>query len=414
MSLKIAVVGSGISGLTSAYMLSRHYEVHLFEASDMLGGHTHTVSVNSGNQTANIDCGFIVFNNKTYPNFTKILDHEKIPYEKSEMSFSFYAPQKDFYYNGHSLTSLFSDVRNLYNLSFYRMLRDIVTFNMTSKRMLSSDSVQEITLNTFLSHKKYSTLFINSYLVPMISAIWSCPKEKALEMPLSFLLNFYENHGLLNLINRPQWYVIKHGSSQYIPTLTSRYKENVHLHSKVTHIRRKDNHVELYVDGSSHRFDKVIIATHSDEALQMLENPTQAESDILGAIKYEKNKILLHTDTSVMPPSRKAWASWNYYENESGVCTLNYYANRLQNLRVTQDFIVSVNLQDQIAEDKILVEKDFSHPILNQNAVDAQRQFSTINGINNTYFCGAYWGNGFHEDGVNSAQSVYNAIRHSQ
>lgn len=414
MSQKIAVVGSGISGLTSAYILSRHYEVHLFEANDTLGGHTHTVSVSSDKQTVNIDCGFIVFNKKTYPNFTQMLDQEKIAYEKSEMSFSFYAPKRDFYYNGNSLTSLFSDVRNLYKPPFYRMLLDIISFNITSKKMLSADSIQEITLKNFLENKKYRALFINSYLVPMISAIWSCPKEKALEMPLSFLLNFYENHGLLNLINRPQWYVIKNGSSQYISSLISRFKDNVHLSNKVTNIRRKDNFVEIYVDGSSHRFDKVVIATHSDEALQLLENPSKAESDILGAIKYENNKIILHTDTSVMPPNRKAWASWNYYENESGACTLNYYANRLQNLNVPQDFIVSVNLQDHIAQDKILVKRNFSHPILNQNAVDAQKQFSTINGINNTYFCGAYWGNGFHEDGVNSAQSVCNAIRNSK
>ncbi|MBN9288229.1 MAG: hypothetical protein BGO43_09710 [Gammaproteobacteria bacterium 39-13] len=411
MSLKIAVIGSGISGLTSAYILSQYHDVHLFEANDTLGGHTHTVAINSDHQVSNIDCGFIVFNKKTYPNFTKILDKEKILYEKSEMSFSFYAPKNNFYYNGHSLTSLFCDSRNLYNPAFYRMLYDIFKFNTQSKKKLRNKAIHQISLKTYLAMSNYSSLFIDSYLVPMVSAIWSCPKKKALEMPLSFLLNFYENHGLLNFINRPQWYVIKNGSSQYIPKLISRFKNNIHLSAKVRNISRKGEQVEIFVNGNPLAFDKVIIATHSNEALEMLEQPNAAEIAILGAIKYEDNQIILHNDTKVMPPNKKAWASWNYYENASGVCTLNYYANRLQNLSLEQDFIVSVNLQDQIDPDKILMKKNFSHPILNQEAIDAQLQFSNINGINNTYFCGAYWGNGFHEDGVQSAQRVCAELR---
>lgn len=406
MSLKIAVIGSGISGLTSAYILSQHHDVHLFEANDTLGGHTHTVAVETGNQTAHIDCGFIVFNKKTYPSFTKILDKENVPYEKSEMSFSYYSPQKEFYYNGHSLISLFSDVKNLYNTAFYKMLYDIVVFNLQSKASLRKKTLHDLSLKAYLAQKNYSTLFVDAYLVPMISAIWSCPKEKALEMPLSFLLNFYENHGLLNLINRPSWYVVKNGSQQYIPMLTARYKDNIHLSARVTNIIRKNNKVDIHVNDASLAFDKVVIATHSNEALQMLEEPTEAERTLLGAILYEDNQITLHSDTTVLPPNRKAWASWNYYQNESGVCTLNYYANRLQNLQMAKDFIVSVNLQDQIAPKEIYKQMIFSHPIINQAAVNAQNQFPLLNGANNTYFCGAYWGNGFHEDGVQSAQRV--------
>ncbi|MGE3318926.1 MAG: NAD(P)/FAD-dependent oxidoreductase [Candidatus Berkiella sp.] len=404
MSLKIAVIGSGISGLTSAYILSQRHEVHLFEANDTLGGHTHTVTVTSDGHVANIDCGFIVFNKKTYPNFTKILDKEKVPYEKSEMSFSFYSPSKQFYYNGHSLKSLFCDTKNLYNLPFYKMLFDIVTFNRHSKKLIHRHQVEQISLKDYLTQASYGELFIECYLVPMISAIWSCPKEKVLDMPIPFLLNFYQNHGLLDIFNRPQWYVIKNGSTQYIPSLISRCKENIHLSSKVENIIRIGNQVTISVNGTTQIFDKVVIATHSDEALQMLAEPTSAEQAILGSISYEKNDIVLHSDVSVMPPQKKAWASWNYYENHNGVCSLNYYANRLQNLSLKQDFIVSVNLQNKIAKEKIYMNKTFYHPILNHQAINAQQDFPTINGVNNTYFCGAYWGNGFHEDGVLSAQ----------
>lgn len=406
MSLKIAVIGSGISGLVSAYLLSQQHEIHLFEANDTLGGHTHTVKVNHSSQAVNIDCGFIVFNKKTYPHFTALLDKEQVSYEKSEMSFSYYDPKKAFYYNGHSLSSLFSDKKNLFNGEFYRMLFDIVLFNRTAKSLIKKNQLNSLTLRDYLQQKSYSSLFINTYLIPMISAIWSAPKAKVPDMPLSFLLRFYENHGLLDLYDRPDWYVIKNGSSQYIPKLTERFKENIHLSSKVDKVARKNNQVAVTVNQQTHQFDKVIIAAHSDEALKMLEQPTEHELAILGAILYEANHITLHTDIRVLPPSPKAWASWNYYENQSGVCTLNYYANRLQNINMNQHYIVSVNLEDQIAEDSIIKQMIFSHPVITQAALNAQKQATLINGHNNTYFCGAYWGYGFHEDGVRSALAV--------
>jgi len=403
MSLKIAVVGSGISGLVSAYLLSQKYEVHLFEANDTLGGHTHTVKVNHSSQNVNIDCGFIVFNKKTYPHFTALLEKEHVAYEKSEMSFSYFDPKTAFYYNGHSLNSLFSDKKNFFKSAFYRMLFDIVLFNRNAKSLLKNSQLDSLTLQDYLQHKNYSPLFINTYLIPMISAIWSAPKAKVPDMPLAFLLRFYENHGLLDLYDRPDWYVIKNGSNQYIPKLIERFKENIHLSSKVDKIVRKNNQIAIVVNQQTHQFDKVIIAAHSDDALKMLEQPTDQEIAILGDILYEANHITLHTDIRVLPPRQKAWASWNYYENQSGVCTLNYYANRLQNMDSNQHYIVSVNLEDEIAEDSIIKQMTFSHPVITQAALKAQKKVGLINGQNNTYFCGAYWGYGFHEDGVQSA-----------
>ncbi len=406
MPYKIAVIGSGISGLVCAYILSREHEVHVFEANDTIGGHTHTVPVTCQNHMFNIDCGFIVFNKKTYPNFTQLLEQENINYQPSEMSFSFYNPSKSFYYNGHSLSTLFADKSNIVNPYFYRMLVDILKFNLSSKKTLKNNLLDDITLEKYLAKHTYSKLFVSSYLIPMIAAIWSCPQDKVLQMPLSFLLRFYDNHGLLDLYSRPPWYVITNGSSSYIPKLTARYKENVHVSCKVNKLSRNDNQVVVHANGASHTFDKVVIATHSDEALHLLEKPSDDEVEILSNIHYQNNQITLHTDASILPLNKKAWASWNYYKNKSGVCTLNYYANRLQNLKSKKDYIVSVNLIDEIKEESIIKKMNFSHPIFSRNAIKSQEKIGLINGVQNTYFCGAYWGNGFHEDGVASALKV--------
>lgn len=406
MSYRIAVIGSGISGLVCAYLLSRKHDVHLFEANESLGGHTHTVAVENTDETVNIDCGFIVFNKKTYPNFTKLLELENIAYQPSEMSFSFYDPENGFYYNGHSLNSLFADKRNLTNPFFYTMLIDILKFNFSSKRLLKNAALEDITLEDYLSKRHYSKLFISSYLIPMISAIWSCPQDKVLQMPLSFLIQFYNNHGLLDLYSRPPWYVIQNGSSRYITKLIARFKDNIHVSSKVNKISRVNNHVLLHVNHGTHTFDKVIIATHSDEALKLLDEPSNHEVNILSNFLYQNNQITLHTDTRILPPNKKAWASWNYYKNNTGVCTLNYYANRLQSLKDKTDYIVSVNLKDEIAKHSIIREINFSHPIFSSAAIKAQQNADVLNGSRNTYFCGAYWGNGFHEDGVVSALKV--------
>jgi len=411
MSLKIAVIGSGISGLVSAYLLSKQYEVHLFEANDALGGHTHTVTIPEVHKPLHIDCGFIVFNKKTYPSFTKLLEKEQIAYQMSEMSFSYYSPQKAFYYNGHTLGSLFCDEKNRYSLPFYRMLFDIVQFNQESKKVIRKKIFSELTLRDYLTQKNYSRLFIDTYLVPMISSIWSTPKDKALEMPLQFLLTFYQNHGLLDLFCRPPWYVIQGGSASYIPKLVARCRENVHLSSKVSGLIRKNERIYITVNGAEHVFDKVVIATHANEALKLLSDPTEQEIAILSRFAYQDNQITLHTDSSVLPPHKKGWASWNYYENESGNCTLNYYANRLQNLKTDKDFIVSVNLEDKISSASIVKQLSFSHPILSVEAVRAQKQVALIDGKQNTFFCGAYWGNGFHEDGMQSALRVCNALK---
>lgn len=412
MNKKVAVIGSGISGLTCANLLKSKFDVHLFESSDRLGGHTYTVKIPEAERNINIDCGFIVFNMKNYPNFVKLLPKNYLEFEKSEMSFSYYSPKRNFYYNGHNLQSIFSDKRNFTNPSFYKMLVDIILFNNKAKFLLKNTEILNISLKEYLTKNSYGHYFVDFYLVPMISAIWSMGKDDCLDMPLKTVLSFFYNHGLLNLFFRPQWYTIKNGASEYIPIFLEGIPEsNIHLASNVNKIVRSGNQVNIVVNQEVYTFDKVIIATHSDQALAMLEQPTKKEHDVLSRIQYEPNEITLHTDQSIMPPNPKAWASWNYYEKSDQTFAVTYYANRLQNLQAKNDYFISLNLNKEISPSKILKQFYFSHVVLNDSAIRAQNEMDTISGLNNIYFCGAYCGNGFHEDGVKSAMKVCDAIR---
>jgi predicted NAD/FAD-binding protein len=403
---RIAVIGSGISGLVSVNLLSNSYDVTLFEANDYLGGHTNTIDVKIDNTTYPIDTGFIVFNKKTYPNFLKLLQKHNIPIQKSEMSFSYRSNVKDIEYNGHNLNTLFADRWNLLKPQFYRFILEILRFNKNAKTFLLTSSEGIMTIEDFISQQNYSNDFVENYLFPLIAAIWSKSDKDIRQCSTHFILKFCENHGLLDAYNRPEWYVVVNGSRSYIPALIKNIKNKVLLNTKIESITRENNQVILHSTADKYIFDKVIIATHSDQALKMLVRPTDTERIILSGITYNDNEVILHTDNTVMPKRRLAWASWNYFDNGDDLPTLTYYMNRLQSIKASTDFFVSVNLSKHIAADKIIQKFNYAHPAFNINSIKAQQQQHLINGINNTYFAGSYWGYGFHEDGVNSAIKI--------
>jgi uncharacterized protein len=406
MTRKIAIIGSGISGLVCAYLLSDKYEIHLFEANDYLGGHTRTIAYPVKDKVLQLDTGFIVFNKRTYPNFLNIIEKEKIAIEPSEMSFSYQSDDGRFSYNGHSLASLFADRRNLYSLKFYALLADILRFNAQAKKLLKKNQLLNMSVADFLDANTYSDLFKQTYLKPITAAIWSCPANQVLDFPLHFLFGFLENHGLLDLFSRPQWYVIKGGSKTYINALIKKCKDNINLNSPIKKIIRNESGVILVTPQGNIPFDKVIIATHSDIALSILDNPSVEEKSILGSIPYNNNAITLHSDTALLPKIKGNWASWNFRENANAQCCLTYYLNRLQNLDLKQSYLVSVNQADNIDKTKIIKQFNFSHPVFSQQSISAQKRHHEINNKNHTFYCGAYWGYGFHEDGVNSAMKA--------
>lgn len=403
MSKRIAVIGSGISGLVSAYLLSEHHDVSLFEANDYLGGHTNTVSVAIDEEQYAIDTGFIVFNKKTYPNFCQLIEKLNIPIQLSEMSFSYRSISSGFEYNGHSLNTLFSDRRNVFKLEFYRFIKEIISFNKEARKFLTQSPSKDISIKEFLEHHQFSSQFIECYLIPMMSAIWSKNKEDTLHCSAYFIFNFYANHGLLDVYNRPPWYVIAQGSKSYIPSLIKRFNDQIYLNTKIETIQREANHVVVKSESHELIFDCVVIATHSDQALKLLAQPTEDEINILSAIKYTENEVVLHTDEQIMPRRKLSWASWNYLDNGSTSSSLTYYMNRLQSLQSRTNFFVSMNLSGNIDSSKIIQRFQYAHPCLDLAAMRAQQHIKLINGTKNTYYVGSYWGHGFHEDGVNSA-----------
>jgi len=410
LTKRIAIIGSGISGLVSAYLLNKQYDVHLFEANNYIGGHTHTISVHEDGHHYFVDTGFIVFNKRTYPLFCQLLEKLNVPMQPSEMSFSYRSDKKDFEYNGNNLNTLFSDRRNLISPRFYRFIKDILRFNADAKKFLRVNSKEPMSMKEFISSHSYSSLFIDSYLIPMLSAIWSKNKDDALSTSAYFILKFYLNHGLLDIFNRPQWYVLVNGSHSYIPKLTENLKDKIHLDTKIERVERKPNQVILKSSQDEYIFDMVVMANHSDEALKLIADPTKEELEILSAIPYVDNDVILHTDASIMPKSKRAWASWNYLDTGTSSATLTYYMNRLQSLQSNKDYFVSVNLTDHIREDKVIQRFKYGHPCFSQKAAAAQKKFDLINAKNNTYYAGSYWGNGFHEDGVKSAVRIAESL----
>ena len=403
--MKIAIIGTGISGLTAAYILNKKHHITVFEKNDYIGGHTHTHSINN----INVDSGFIVYNENTYPNFIKLLDQLNVERQKTTMGFSVKSDSDKFEYSGASVNALFAQRSNLFRPFFYRMIFDIIKFNKYAKNDLKHLS-EKITLLEYISDKNFSNSFINHYIVPMGAAIWSTKADSIFNIPALFFIRFFKNHGLLQIFNRPDWWVIKGGSNQYIKKLIKPFHTQIRINTPINKIRRTDAQVLLSNgrNNTEETFDKVIIATHSNQALQMLSDPTKDEEEILRSIQYQNNKAILHTDTSVLPNRKLAWASWNYYLDHltNRPVSLTYNMKILQNLNSTDTFCVTLNNNQSINKNQIIKYLDYDHPLFNLNAMKAQSRKDEINGKNNTYYCGAYWHNGFHEDGVVSALEV--------
>jgi predicted NAD/FAD-binding protein len=412
--MKIAIIGTGISGLTAAYLLNRKHDITVYEAGDTIGGHTATVDVEMPNgEKLAIDTGFIVYNEWTYPGFIQLLSQLGIKGQKTEMSFSVHDDCSGLEYGGNNLNTLFTQRVNLLKPSFLRMVRDILRFNKASIADLESGLLPEhLTLGDYLQKNNYSKEFIAHYLVPMGAAIWSASTNVMLTFPLLFFVRFLKNHGLLSISDRPQWYVIPGGSREYLKPLTSRYSDRIRVATPVTGITRHSEGVTLTTVHGKEYFDAVVIASHSDQALAMLQDPSAAETEILSAIPYQSNDVVLHTDTRLLPVHRRAWSSWNYHltaENQPHA-VLTYDMNILQGLQSAYTFCVTLNNTSAIEPSKILRQFSYSHPVFTLDGMQAQARWQEINGINRTWFCGAYWRNGFHEDGVQSALRVAQAF----
>jgi len=406
--MKIAVVGSGISGLLSARLLADGNEVHVFEANSYAGGHTNTVAFEAfGNRYA-ADTGFMVFNDRTYPNFVKMLRLLGVAARESDMSFSVRSGKTGLEYQGSSLNGLFAQRSNILSPSFHRMLLDILRFNRSAAHFLR-DQDCDLELGEYLARGRYSRTFIHNYLVPMGAAIWSAQPDRFLQFPARFIIAFFNNHGLLTVRGHPRWKTVMGGACQYVSVLTRPYADRIRLNCAVASVSRHKDGVRVTPEnGETERFDCVVLAAHSDESLAMLSDASAAEREILSAIPYQRNETVLHVDPSLLPRRKRAWASWNYYipTEESRPVALTYNLNRLQGHRSPVPICITLNETQNLAGDKILRRIVYHHPIYNRSALAAQKRLGEINGKNRTYFCGAYWGNGFHEDGVNSALAV--------
>ena len=407
--MKIAIIGSGISGLTSAYLLNRNHDITVFEANDYIGGHTHTHNIKIKGKEYAVDTGFIVYNERTYPNFIKLLDTLGVERQLSTMGFSVKSASEDYEYAGESLNSLFAKRSNIFRLGFLRMLYEMYRFGKKSDSTGLGLDVS-ITLGTYLRSENYSNEFINYFIIPMGAAIWSTPANKVLDMPAYFFIKFFYNHGMLEIINRPKWWVIKDGSSAYIKKIIKGFESKINLSSPIRTVSRLDNGIEIETANSKKplMFDAVVFATHSDQALGMLKDPTEKEKDILSSIPYQKNEVLLHTDSSVLPKRKLAWASWNYQldSNPESPVVLTYNMNILQSLDCDETFCVTLNDHQSVDKSKVLKKITYHHPLFTVKGIEAQKRKLEISGVNNTYYCGAYWHNGFHEDGVASAIEV--------
>jgi predicted NAD/FAD-binding protein len=413
MSKSIAIIGSGISGLTCGHLLHKNFEVTLFEANDYIGGHTATIDVEKNGRHYAIDTGFIVFNDWTYPNFIKLMAKIGVESQPTEMSFSVKNLSQNLEYNGNTLNSLFAQRRNFLRPKFWRIVRDILRFNKICKQAAEQNTdYGRQTLAEFLQQNKFSDDFTYNYILPMCAAIWSTSLEDIKAFPFTFFLKFFNNHGLLNITDRPQWYSIIGGSREYIKPLTQGFSEQIKLNNRV--IAVSDRGAEKLIrlqNGTEHLFDEVIFACHSDQTLAMLAPATVIQKEILGAIPYSMNEVVLHTDQSVLPKRKLAWASWNYviqgYEGESQApAVLTYNMNILQNIQSDTTFCVTLNNSKNIDPNKVLGTYHYAHPQFNNDTIQAQQRWKEISGQNGLHFCGAYWHNGFHEDGVSSALDV--------
>ncbi|HWR72640.1 MAG TPA: FAD-dependent oxidoreductase [Nitrospirota bacterium] len=403
--MRIAIIGGGISGLVSAHLLHGDHDITLFEANGYIGGHTHTIDVEREGKRFGVDTGFIVFNEKTYPNFLKLITKLGVAYQPSKMTFSLKSEPEGKEYSAHNLNTIFGQRRNLFDPSFYAMVRDILRLRGEFSRLIK-ELGEEKPLVPYLLSRAYSKRFIDFFLIPMAAAIWSADPVSAERFPLQTFARFFLNHGILEVKNPFEWKVISGGSARYVEKITASFRDRIRLSAPIRSVTRRPDHIEVFpVSGPAERFDHVVLACHSDQALALLADPTPQEREVLGAIPYRDNLAVLHTDASVLPERRNLWASWNYLIPRTGPgrAVLTYDMNILQSLKSTEEFCVTLNLTSGIEERKKIGTYLYHHPQYSMAAPAAQARHSEISGQNRTHYCGAYWGYGFHEDGVKSA-----------
>ena len=411
--MKIAVIGSGISGLSAAYFLSKRHKVDLFEKDDHFGGHSYTVDVEyEKNKKISVDVGFIVFNHQTYPNLINFFKENEIEIEKSNMSFSVSVKDTSIEYCGNGLNGIFANKKNLFNIKFLKMFLDIMSFYKKSSNLKNLDTKE--TLGNYLKKQKLSNFFIDYHLIPMVSAIWSMPPQESSTMPLKFFLNFFQNHGLFKLKNRPQWYTVKNRSRTYVNKILSKISGEYYKNYKINKIKRETNSIKIYYGDHSEFFDyeKIVLAIHADDALSLIDNPLKGENEILSNFNYKKNIAILHTDENLMPKNKKIWSSWNSKVDSKNINknSVTYWLNLLQNLNINKNIFLTLNPFIKIDEKKIIKKIDFTHPYYNQETLVNQKKLNLIQNKKNILFCGSYFGYGFHEDGIKSSLEMVKHI----
>jgi predicted NAD/FAD-binding protein len=403
--VRIAIVGAGVSGLVAAHLLHREHEIVVYEANSYAGGHTNTIRVDTAHQTHHVDTGFIVMNDRNYPNFTCLLDRLGVARQPTHMSFSVKGEERDFEFSG-TPRGLFCQPGNFASPRFARMIVDLLRFNRALRALLEHEESGE-SMHDFLSRQRFSRAFVERLIVPQMSAVWSADPRRAGSFPARFIAEFFANHGMLGFRDRPQWSTIEGGSARYVEALTAPFRDRIRLRAPVSSVTRHDDHVEILAAGAgAGTYDQVIIATHSDQALGMLRDPSERERELLGAIDYQPNEAVLHTDSTLLPRRRAARSAWNFHllREPKPLSTVTYYMNHLQRLAAEEDFCVTLNRTEAIDPAKIIRKIPYAHPMYTPSGVAAQSEHSTISGLcGRTHYCGAYWGWGFHEDGVVSA-----------
>lgn len=424
MSLRVAIIGSGIAGLSAAYHLHGKAELTLFESEDHLGGHAHTVDVTlpsaDGSVTHGVDTGFLVFNERTYPGLISLFKTLNVSTAHSDMSFSVQVPngfgRRALEWNGSTLNTVFAQRSNLLQPKFWRMLREVLRFNRLATHLAEQANAKSLAqpLGQFLTEQRFTAPFIDWYLLPMLGSIWSCPTDQMLQFPVTTMVRFCHNHGLIQVSNRPQWWTVRGGSKNYVAKIIEKV-DHVQLRSPVERLERTAQSVTLWVLGQALQFDQVVVATHADQALAMLTEPTDAESAVLGVFRFQDNQAVLHTDTTVMPQERRAWAAWNYESNsdteedQANVC-LHYWLNALQPLPFEQDVVVSLNPSRPISSSKILGRYTYAHPVFDGAAIQAQTAMPSVQGQGGVWFAGAWMGYGFHEDGFKAGRAAAQGV----
>jgi len=403
--MKIAVIGSGISGLSASYYFSKNHKVDLFEQDDHFGGHSYTYDIKEDNKIIAVDLGFIVFNEQTYPNLIRFFNELNVPFEKSNMSFSVSIKDTNVEYGGSGFNAIFANKKNLLNFKFLKMINEIINFYKTAPSLINTET-SNATLGDYLKSSKLSKYFIEYHIIPMVAAIWSMPFQKAKEMPLKLFLNFFTNHGLFKLKNRPQWYTVSNRSRTYVKKVLEKISGEVFKNYKVSKILRNENNVRILIGNEYLDYDHVILASHADQSLELLDDPSLEESEILKKFTYVSNEAYLHSDENLMPIRKSAWSSWNSISKNGNTC-VTYWLNKLQNLNSEKNYFLTLNPVEAIDKNKIIKKIHFTHPYFNKDNVALQKDLNKLQGKKRTWFCGSYFGYGFHEDGLKSSKELF-------